>query len=236
MKTENIPYSHKGKSLLGYMAHQPTNKKNPAVIVAHAWAGRDEFACKKAELLAQMGYLGFALDMYGDAKTGKNNEENSQLMGPLVSDRALLKDRIMAAYEKVKSLPMVDPNRIGAIGFCFGGLCVLDLARSGADLKGVVSFHGLLQKPEITPRETIKAKILTLHGHDDPMGKPAQVQEFMNEMTMAKADWQMHIYGNTMHAFTNPMANDKSLGLVYNQKAEERSLQTMKTFFQEVFA
>lgn len=236
MKTENILYSHNDKSLLGYMAYNQSNKKIPAVIVAHAWGGRDEFACKKAELLAEMGYLGFALDMYGDGKTGKTTEENSNLMGPLISDRGLLKDRILAAFEKVKTLPMVDPSKIGAIGFCFGGLCVLDLARSGADVKGVVSFHGLLQKPQIPQKQPIKAKILALHGHDDPMGNPTQVQEFINEMTSSMADWQIHIYGNTMHAFTNPLANDRAFGTVYNPAAEKRSLESMSNFFKEAFA
>jgi dienelactone hydrolase len=230
---ENIPY---GQTLLGQMAYKKTNKKIPAVLVAHAWGGRDEFACKKAQMLAELGYLGFALDMYGDAKTGSNTEENSNLMGPLIADRVLLRDRILAAFEKVKTLPMVDPTKIGAIGFCFGGLCVLDLARSGADLKGVVSFHGLLNKPQIPAKNPIKAKILALHGHDDPMVNPTHTQDFMNEMTKALADWQIHIYGNTMHAFTNPQANDKSFGTVYNEKAADRSFKSMKNFFEQVFS
>jgi len=230
---ENIPYN---QTFLGQMAYKKTNQKIPAVLVAHAWGGRDEFACKKAQMLAELGYLGFALDMYGEAKTGLNAEENSKLMGPLMADRELLKNRILAAFEKVKTLPMVDPTKIGAIGFCFGGLCVLDLARSGADLKGVVSFHGLLNKPKIPTKNPIKAKILTLHGHDDPMVSPAATQDFMNEMTQALADWQIHIYGNTMHAFTNPQANDKSFGTVYDKKADQRSFQSMKSFFEEVFS
>ncbi len=234
--TENIPYIHKNQTFLGQMAYKKTNQKIPAVLVAHAWGGRDEFACKKAQMLADLGYIGFALDMYGDGKTGQNTEENSLLMGPLIADRELLRDRILAAFEKVKNLPMVDSTKIGAIGFCFGGLCVLDLARSGADVKGVVSFHGLLKNPKIPGKNSIKAKILALHGHDDPMVNPTEAQDFMSEMTEAKADWQMQIFGNTMHAFTNPLANDRSFGTVYNEKAAERSFKSMRTFFEEVFS
>jgi dienelactone hydrolase len=236
LKIENISYSHNDKSLHGYMAFKETNKKIPAVLIAHAWGGRDDFACKKAEYLAELGYLGFALDMYGDAKTGKSTEENTKLMTPLMEDRKLLLGRIHAALEKVKSLPMVDTSKIGAIGFCFGGLCVLDLARSGANINGVVSFHGLLNKPEKIERKTINAKLLVMHGYEDPMGKPSQALDFMEEMTSLKADWQMQFYGNTQHAFTNPSANDQDLGLIFNKMAEKRSLQSMKNFFKEIFS
>jgi dienelactone hydrolase len=236
MKTINLSYTHNDKPLLGYMAYKETKEKIPAVLVAPAWSRRDEFACKKAEYLANLGYLGFALDMYGEGKTGKSTEENSKLISPFIEDRKLLLERILAAYEKVKSLPNVDSSRIGAIGFCFGGLCVLDLARSGLEIKGVVSFHGLLGRPEKIEKKLIKAKILALHGFEDPMGTPSQALAFMEEMTSTKADWQMHIYGNTKHAFTNPNANDQNLGLIYNQMAEQRSLQTMKHFFQEIFS
>ncbi len=236
MKIEDVKYTHNGKTLLGYMAYKESNLKIPAVLVSHAWGGRDEFACKKAEYLAELGYLGFALDMYGDAKTGKNTQENSNLMSPFIQDRQLLLDRILMAYEKVKSLPMVDTTKIGAIGFCFGGLCVLDLARSGTGLKGVVSFHGLLNRPEKIDRKPINARVLALHGYEDPMGTPSKALEFMEEMTSLKADWQMHIYGNAKHAFTNPSANDPNLGLIYNKLVEDRALISMKNFFQEIFA
>lgn len=236
MKTENVSYTHNNKSLQGYMAYKETDKKIPAVLIAHAWGGRDEFACKKAEYLAELGYLGFALDMYGEAKTGKSIEENTKLMTPLMEDRGLLLGRILAGLEEVKSLPMVDTSKIGAIGFCFGGLCVLDLARSGANINGCVSFHGLLNKPENMEGKNINAKLLVMHGYEDPMGTPSQALEFMEEMTSSKADWQMHFYSKTKHAFTNPSANDQGLGLIFNKLAEKRSLQSMKNFFQEIFS
>ncbi|HTM63782.1 MAG TPA: dienelactone hydrolase family protein [Gammaproteobacteria bacterium] len=208
--------------------------KSPAVIVIHDWSGKNEFACKKAEKLTQLGFAGFALDMYGKGKIGNTKEEKVALMQPLISDRSKLLNRILAAYDTVRELPEVDATKIAAIGFCFGGLCVLDLARSGIDVKGVVSFHGLLNAPENAKQQKIKSKILALHGYDDPMCPHDQIIAFGDEMTAAKADWQLHMYGGTMHAFTNPMANDPGFGTVYNKIADERSWQAMVDFFKEI--
>lgn len=236
MKTKHIEYIHDNELLEGFIVYDETHtQKRPAVIVVHDWSGRNEFACNKAKLLAEMGYVGFALDMYGKNKIGNTNEEKTKLMTPLVQDRKFLRGRLFAALETLKKNEFVDHNRIAAIGFCFGGLCVLDLARSGADVKGVVSFHGLLSTPENLPNETIKAKVLALHGFDDPMGTPDLVLAFQQEMTKAKADWQMHIYGNTVHAFMNPLANDPALGLVYNPVVEQRAWTAMKDFLNEIF-
>jgi dienelactone hydrolase len=156
-------------------------------------------------------------------------------MQPLAQDRSLLLKRVLAAYNTLKTIENVDPNRIGIMGFCFGGLCALDLARSGTDVKAVVSFHGLLNAPEALPKHPIKAHILAMHGYDDPMVTPDNVMRFGDEMTEAKADWQLVMYGNTMHAFTNPEANDKDFGTVYNKLAETRSWLMMKNFFKEIF-
>jgi dienelactone hydrolase len=151
-----------------------------------------------------------------------------------MDDRRLLQDRITAALETVRKLPQVDPRRIAAMGFCFGGLFVLDLARTGADLRGVVSFHGLLIPPGNTQGTKIKAKVLVLHGHDDPMAPPDQILSLAKELTEAEADWQIHIYGNTLHAFTNPMANDRSFGTVYDETADRRSWESLRNFLAEV--
>jgi len=210
--------------------------RRPAVLISHAWGGRDDFVKQKAEQLAELGYFAFALDMYGEGRTGQSIEENSALMQPFMDDRAVLQKRIKAAHYAVTLLPWVDDTQIAAIGFCFGGLCVLDLARSGAKLKGVVSFHGLLNKPEdLASDNPITAKVLALHGYDDPMTPPETLTAFADEMNTLNIDWQLHNYGKTQHAFTNPQANAPELGLIYNPIAEQRAWQSMKNFLEEIF-
>ncbi|MDX1838596.1 hypothetical protein DIZ81_11560 [Legionella taurinensis] len=237
MHTSNYIYHHGEQELHGFLAYDDSHDRpRPAVLVAHDWSGRNEFACKKAEMLAGMGYLGFALDMYGHGRLGETTDEKMGLMQPLANDRLLLRDRINAAFDAVIAMPEVDNSRVAAIGFCFGGLCVLDLARSGVPLNGVVSFHGLLNKPKELHAQPISAKILVLHGYDDPMVRPEQVNEFCQEMTDAKVDWQVHLYGHTQHAFANPQAHDTQLGTIYNPVAERRALQAMENFLREIFA
>lgn len=237
MKTQYIEYHDDHTVLEGYYVYDDkTAGKRPAVLVAHDWSGRNDFARQKAEKLAALGYAAFALDMYGKGILGGTVEERTALIQPFFADRALLRKRVTAALNTVKKLEQVDQARIGAIGFCFGGMCVLDLARSGADIRGVVSFHGIFAAPENLPNAAIKAKVLALHGHDDPMVPPEQVLALETELTKAKVDWQIHVYGNTMHAFSNPAANDPKLGTVYNPVAEKRSWQAMKDFFNEVLA
>jgi dienelactone hydrolase len=205
----------------------------PAVLISHDWSGRNEFAARKARRLAWHGYAAFALDMYGGGKQGKTTEENQALMGPFMADRAALAKRITAALTAVRALPQVDAKRVAAMGFCFGGLCVLDLARSGADLRGVASFHGLL-KPSGLPAKPIKSKVLVMHGYDDPMAPPEEVLAFGKEFTAAGADWQLHAYGNTVHAFTNPQANNPGFGTVYKPEADRRSWHSLIGFLEEV--
>lgn len=237
LKTQKIEYQDDDVVLEGYFAYDDSSsdEKRPAILVSHDWSGKNEFACHKADQLAELGYVGFALDMFGKGKMGNTKEEKSALIQPFIKNRSMLQKRIEAAFNTVKKLAVVDPHQIGAIGFCFGGLCVLDLARSGADVKGAVSFHGLLNAPEQAAHQAIKAKILVLHGFDDPMVTPDHIMVFGEEMTHAKADWQLDIYGHAMHAFTNPQANDPSFGTVYNKKADHRSWTAMKAFFKEVF-
>ncbi|CEK09576.1 dienelactone hydrolase family protein [Legionella hackeliae] len=237
MDTSNYLYHHGEQELHGFLAYdERIDQPRPAVLVAHDWSGRNDFACEKAKMLAELGYVGFALDMYGQGRIGTITPEKMALMEPLANDRLLLRARMRAAYDAVLGMSEVDNSRIAVIGFCFGGLCALDLARSGADLKGVVSFHGLLDKPKDIPNQPIKAKVLALHGYDDPMVKPEQVNEFCHEMTEAHVDWQVHMYGHTQHAFANPHAHDKQLGTIYNAKAERRALQSMANFLAEIFA
>jgi len=235
MQQETIEYQHNDLLLEAYIAYD-SNKQGPlpTVLIAHDWTGRNDFACQKAEKLAELGYIGFALDMYGKGIQGKDNDEKTKLIEPLLADRQLLQDRMQAALNTAKQLQIVDESKIAAMGFCFGGLCALDLARSGADIKGAISFHGLFNAPENISNKTISAKILALHGYDDPMVPPELVQQFADEMTQAKADWQIHMYGNTQHAFTNPVANDSNLGTIYDKTADQRSWLSMKAFLEEI--
>ena len=237
MHTATISYAHDDLELEGYVAHRSDAPDGlPVVLVAHAWGGLDAFAQGKAEALAALGYIGFAIDMYGKGRRGGTPEANRALMTPLVDDRRLLRDRIGAAVNEAKRLPCADPHRIAAIGFCFGGLCVLDLARAGLHgVRGVAAFHGLLSPPSIGPQAEMATKVLALHGFDDPMAPPEAVLAFAKEMTQAKADWQMHMYGGTMHAFTNPAASAPANGLQYDAVADRRSWAATRSFLEECF-
>lgn len=235
MNTSMVDYQDGDVELEGFLTvPDNANEKTPVVIVVHDWSGKNAFATQKAETIANLGYIGFALDMYGKGKVGQTKEQKMALIQPFMQDRHLLIQRVNAAVECVKLIPGVDTNRIAAIGFCFGGLCVLDLARSGADVRGVVSFHGLFTPPP-NPATSISAKVLALHGFDDPMGTPDQATQFCDEMNTAKADWQLHIYGGTMHAFMNPEANDPEFGTVYNPTTAARAWRLMSDFLNEIF-
>ena len=186
MKSEEIHYSCKDETMIGYVAY-PDRDLAPLILIAHTWAGKDNFVHERANELAKLGYVALAVDMYGGGKVGLDAEQSQAMMSPLIADRNLLKTRINAALEFGKGLNGVDDSKIAAIGYCFGGLVVLDLARSGADIKGVVSFHGLLMGSDIS-KEGIKSKVLVLHGERDPMVPLKMVDGFQEEMTKAKAD------------------------------------------------
>ena len=236
IQTRSIEYKDGDVLLEGYLAWDDTNgDQRPGVLISHAWAGRSEFEEGKAESLAELGYAGFAIDLYGKGVRGTNAEENGALMQPLLDDRATLQRRMKLALEQVRKQEVVDPSRVAAMGFCFGGLSVLDLARTGADLAGVASFHGLFNAPGNTGGNRISAKVLVMHGWDDPMATPDQVLSLADELNEMGADWQIHGYGNTMHAFTNPAANDPEFGTVYNAQADRRSWQSLQLFLAEIF-
>ena len=222
LRTETIDYQHNGINLEGLLAWDDALEgTRPGILVSHAWAGRSEFEDGKARELARLGYVGFALDLYGKGVRGSSNEENAGLMQPFMENRSMLQERLNSSLDAMHACDVVDAAHSAIIGYCFGGLCALDLARSGRDIRAAISLHGLLTAPGSTA--SIKAKVLALHGWDDPMAPPADVQEFAREMSAAGADWQLHAYGNTMHAFTNPQANDPDFGAVYNANADKRS-------------
>ena len=235
LREQLVEYRDGETVLEGFLCHDEARSGPlPAVLVSHAWGGRDEFVERKARRLAWHGYAAFALDMYGKGRRGGSPEQNQALMAPFVQDRALLARRINAALAALKGLAPVDARRVAAMGFCFGGMCVLDLARSGAELRGVVSFHGLLKPNGLAPAPRIAAKILMLHGYDDPLAPPEDVLAVAREFTQAGADWQLHAYGHTVHSFTNPAANMPQNGMQYSDRADRRSWHALLQFLDEV--
>lgn len=237
LKTEYLEYQDGDTVLEAYIAYdENADAPQPCVLVAHDWSGRREYACAGAEKMAELGYVGFALDIYGKGVFGKDGDTdgNAALMTPYVEDRALLRRRMLAALKAARRLSQVDDDNIGAMGYCFGGMAVLELARAGASIKGVASVHGLLGQGTSHDGK-IKSKVLVMHGHEDPMAPPEQVADLQQEMTDAQVDWQVHVFGNTKHAFTNPAANNPDFGTVYSQQASRRTDQALANFFHELF-
>lgn len=238
VRTEAVEYTHDGTVFEGYMAYDDSIEgERPGVLVVHEWWGLNDYAKSRARRLAGLGYAAFAVDMYGKGVRPKDSGEAGSLAGTLRADRALMRARAAAGLEVLKDRGLVDPDRVAAIGYCFGGTVVLELARSGADIRGAVSFHGGLDTPEPEKTRGMKASILALHGGDDPHVKPSAVSDFKEEMRSAGADWQFVTYGGAVHSFTNPASgDDPSNGIAYNEKADKRSWEAMRDFLNEVFA
>src|SRR5690606_3199899 len=231
MKEELIDYQEGEQALQGFLVAHDDGTARPGVLIAHAFSGLSDFEKNKAREIASLGYNAFALDLYGKGIRGSNTDESRELMGRFMQDRALLRRRIVAALTTAKALDGMDAGKMAAIGFCLGGLCVLDLARSGADVKGVVSLHGLFKPlPDHVPSELIKSKVLALHGYDDPMVPPEDLTALATEFTNAGVDWQIHAYGLTYHSFTNPNANNPAAGSVFNPVANARAWKTVENF------
>ena len=236
IQTQTIDYTHDDAVFEGCLVwDDEISTARPGVIVSHAWGGLGAFEQSRAAELAKLGYAAFALDLYGKGIRGSSPDENAGLMQPLLDDRPLLQSRMTRAVEIAGEQNIVDASRLAAIGYCFGGLCVLDLARTGAAVHGVVSFHGLFNPPGNTEGNSIRAKVLALHGWDDPMVPPERVLALATELTEAGADWQIHGYGQTLHAFTNPGAQDPDNGTQYDEAADRRSWRAMTDFLAELF-
>lgn len=237
MQERAIDYEHGGVRMCGiaFVPEGAKTTKLPGILVAHDWRGRHAFALEEARKLADFGFVTLALDMYGDAKVGAELREYVALMQPLADDRELLMARINAALGALKALPEVDVGRTAAIGFCFGGKCVLDLARSGADVSGVVSLHGLLDAPPNDLCKPVQAKVLVLHGFRDPMAPPEQLIALGHELAALGADFQLQAYGRAAHAFANPVANQPERGAVYDELTRDRAYRLMHDFFLEIF-
>ncbi len=235
--TKTIEYKDGSAVLEGYLAYDDSlPSPRPGVLVVHEWTGLGDYVKGRAEQLAKLGYVAFAVDIYGRGIRPQTAEEAAAQAGIYRADRPLMRRRITAGLDWLKQNKLVDPGRIAAIGYCFGGGVVLELARSGAAVAGVVSFHGNLDTPHPEDAGNIKAKVLVLHGADDPYVGPEKVTAFENEMREAGVDWQLNMYGGAVHSFTNPASgNDPSKGAAYNAVADRRSWEAMKQFFEEIF-
>jgi dienelactone hydrolase len=238
VKTRTIEYKDEQTTLRGYLAwDDSTEGRRPAVLVVHEWWGLNNYARGRAEQLAKMGYVAFAVDMYGEGKVTKHPKEAGQWAGEHRRNTDAWVRRAKAGLKVLQDQPQTDTERVAAIGYCFGGSTVLQLAYAGADLKGVVSFHGSLTPSTPEQGKNIKAKILVCHGAADTFIPEEQVHQFRAALDQAGADYQMIYYANATHSFTNPEADKSGVeGLKYNPAADRRSWRHMKTFFDEIFA
>ena len=238
VQTKLIDYKQGDTVLQGFMAWNDAQQGlRPGVLIVHQWMGLTDYEKMRAEQLANLGYVAFAADVYGKGARPKTREEAGAEAGKFKNDRALLRARVEAGLDVLRASKFVDQSRVAAIGYCFGGTAVLELARSGADVAGVVSFHGGLDAPDPNDGKNIKAKVLVLHGADDPFNSAENIAAFQQEMRTGGVDWQMVYYGGAVHAFTQKAAgNDPSKGAAYNAQADRRSWQAMRDFFDEIFA
>jgi len=236
MQTSDVDYRCGDANLRGYLAFNESLERRPGVLVFHEGLGLGDFAMERARRLAALGYVAFAADMYGERRQARNLQEVANLVGVFRDAPDQLRARGRAALATLAAMPEVDDGRIAAIGFCFGGKVVLELARDGADLKAVVSFHGVLSTATPAAPGRVKASVLVLTGADDPLAPPEQVLAFENEMRAAEVrDWQVISYGNTLHGFTNPAADGSMMRTaLYSPQADRRSWASMRGLFDEV--
>jgi dienelactone hydrolase len=235
--TETVTYKCDDTVCEGYLTYDDAQPgRRPGVLVVHEWLGLNDYAKKRADMLAELGYVAFACDMYGKGVRGKAPEDGPKLSAPLKENRFLMDARATAGLAVLRGHDKVDTLKIAAIGYCFGGTSALQLARGGANIRGVVAFHAGLSTNLPARPGMVKARVLVCQGADDPHVPPAEVIAFEEEMRKVGADWQLNTYGNAVHGFTNPAANDKAHGVAYNAEADRRSWQAMKDFFAEVFA
>jgi dienelactone hydrolase len=234
--TEKVNYKSGEVSLQGYLAYDDSSKgERPGVLVVHEWWGLNDHAKRKAEALAKAGYIAFAVDMYGEGKNTAHPDTAGKWSAEVRQNKQLGKERFLASYEVLKNHRLTKKKHIAAIGYCFGGYVVLAMAQEGLDLRGVASFHGALPAERVDPG-SIKAKILVLHGAEDPLVKPEQISQYQENLKHAGADWQFVFYGGTKHSFTNPDADKAGMpALAYNRSADRRSWTAMLAFFKEIF-
>jgi dienelactone hydrolase len=234
--TAIVEYKDGDTVLEGYLAYDQAHTQKPGVLIVHQWKGLGDYEKKRAEMLAKLGYVAFAVDIYGKGIRPQDPQAAAAEAGKYKQNRALLRERVRAGLIALQTRKVADPNHIAAIGYCFGGTTVIELARSGANIAGVVSFHGALDSPTPEDGKNIKCKVLALHGADDPFVPAKDVAAFEDEMRLAKVDWQLVKFGGAVHGFTDWNAGrDNSKGMAYNEKADQRSWEDMKLFFAEIF-
>lgn len=234
---KKIDYKEGSTALEGVLVYDDAKAgKRPGVLIAHNWMGITDETERKADMIAELGYVAFAADLYGKDARPKNPDEAGKLSTVLKNDRKTLRARMKAGLKVLQEEKMVNTTKLAAIGYCFGGTSAIELARSGAPIAAVVSFHGGLDSPTPEDGKNIKAKILALHGADDPFEKPEDLLAFEKEMRDSKVDWQLIKYGGAVHSFTEKAAGtDNSKGAAYNERADRRSVNDMKDMFAEVF-
>jgi dienelactone hydrolase len=237
IQSEKLEYKDGETALEGLLVWDDQFKSpRPGVMVIHQWLGLGDYEKKRAEMLAGLGYIAFAADIYGKGVRPSDRQEAGAFAGKYKIDRTLLRSRTLAALEAFRRQPQVDPQQIAAIGYCFGGTAVIEMARAGADVKGVVSFHGGLDSPEPAKGKAIKTKLLILHGADDPHVPTRDIEAFEAEMKAGGVDYTLTAYPGAVHSFTQWHAgNDPSQGAAYNKEADEKSWEAMKKFFEEIF-
>jgi dienelactone hydrolase len=236
IQTKTLSLDRDGRRYEGLLAWDDARDGPlPGVLVSHTIRGRTKFEDDKARDLAALGYAALTVDLYGVETRDSDIEDFRKLMNWLKADRRLLQQQLQEWLALLGEQDEVTTDKIAAIGFCFGGLCVLDIARSGTDIRGVASFHGIFTPPRHLGNNRIKARVLVMHGWEDPLATPDEVVALASELTKQGADWQIHAYGNTLHAFTNPAANDSSAGTVYHASADRRSWRALQDFLNEIF-
>ncbi len=236
IKTEFLSYTDQGTHLEAFVATPDQKKKMPLVLLCHAWKGRDDFIMEKALSVAKLGYIGFAIDMYGKGVLGKSSIESALLKKPFLEDRDFLLKRTLAGLTQALRLDLADVGQVVVVGYGFGAICALDLARSGAMLKGVISVYGHFLPPEKKCMQPSKTQFLVLHGLDDPIVPKEELLAFEREMKEAQADLQLHLFSNTMHAFATPGANDPAAGIAYNPLSAARAWELTHRFLDKLFS
>ena len=241
VKGDPLSYTAGDQTLNGYLAYDDSiTTKRPGILVVHEWWGHNEYARKRARMLAELGYTALAVDMYGDGKQADHPGDASKFAGEVRQNLPLAKQRFAASMQVLKNHPSVDPQRLAAIGYCFGGGIVLQMARIGLDLDAVVSFHGSLATDKPAIPGTVKARILVCDGADDKLVPPAQIQSFLKEMKAAGVDYKLISYPGAKHSFTNPDADTYAekfnIPVGYNAEADQRSWLDMQKFLKESFA